>query len=355
MRQLSADLSQVDVPGAGTISLMPLDRLRDALREGLASADDMAREAAELELVVEDRLADAGAILVPRRAWWRCRPPLDPWLDEAERLAARVELLDAEIERAAQERQSARRGPLASLLHRYRSGLEDLRWSRSAAAAELRRILVLIASQAGDEAAAAPDAGPLLTEIGEMEARAAALRSALVSASPRLSAMSQEVELRQAAWRRMGFDALYLAASFSLHGPPGVQGPFQTEPGEVVYLSADAVLARIDAGPRRSGSGVAPEHCGIPNWVGTVQSRAAPTKALNRRDQGTLVVSSHRLAFVGRQGSLQLSLRDVVWLDAYLDGVAVTRPDGGAPDFYGVQAPRQVAFYLNWAMSRRAS
>lgn len=354
MRQLAPDLSQVDVPGAGTISLMPLDRLRDALREGLAGADDMAREAAELELLAEDRLADAGALLVPRRAWWRCRPQLDPWLDEAERLAARVEQLDAEIERAERERPPARRGPLAALVDRWRSGL-DLRWARSAAAAELRRVLVLIAGQAGQEAAAAPGVAPLLNEIGELETRTAALRTALVSASPRLAAMSQEVELRTAAWRRMGFDALYLAASFSLHGPPGIQCPFDTVPGEVVYLSSDALLARMEAGPRRTGPVVPIQHSGIPNWVGTIQGRPAPTKALSPRDQGLLVVSSHRLAFAGRRESLQVSLRDVVWLDAYLDGVAVTRRNADGPDFYSVEAPRQVAFYLNWAMTRRVS
>jgi hypothetical protein len=352
MRQLAPDLSQVDVPGAGPISLAPLDRLRDALGEGLASADDMARESAELALAAEDRLADAGALLVPRRAWWRCRPQLEAWLDEAERLAARVELLDGEIERAERERQAVRRGPLATLVDRWRGGLRDLHWARSAAAAELRRVLVLVAGQAGDEAAEAPDVAPLLTEVGEMETRAAALRSALVSASPRLAALSQEVEMRQEAWRRMGFDALYLAASFSLHGPPGVQCAYDAEPGEVVYFAADAVLSRMAGGYRRAGPGVHARHSGIPTWVGTIQTRPAPPKALTPRDQGMLVVSSHRLAFVGRRESLRVALRDVEWLDAYLDGIAVTRRNADKPDFYAVGAPRQVAFYLNWAMSR---
>lgn len=341
---------QVDVPGAGPISLVSLDGLREALRAEQAAADHMTREATGVTRRIEDRLADIGALLVPRRGWWRCRPQLAPWLDEAERLVDGISLLDAEIERVgARQPAPVWIGVVMRALGLDR--LEQLQQSRVRAATELRRILVLIASQAGDDAAGVPDVGPMLVEAGELEAYADQLHDALSTALPRLGALSREVSLRSESWRRMGFDALYLAAHLTLNPPSPIRCPIDLEPGELVYLSTEATLARMAAAARRAGSRVPVEQTGITHWVGSLHDRPAAPDALVRHDEGTVVVTSYRLAFVGPRESLEVPIHEVLDLEVYLDGIAVARLGAEEPDFVGVRSPRQVAFYVNWAMS----
>jgi hypothetical protein len=79
------------------VSLPTLDELRDARNTAQANANHLALQAVELDRQAEDRFADAGALLVPRRAWWQVPAELSPWLAEAERLVARILLLDQRI------------------------------------------------------------------------------------------------------------------------------------------------------------------------------------------------------------------------------------------------------------------
>lgn len=347
--QHDAAAPQVDVPGVGPISLLTLDRLRDALRTEQASADRMTRESTQVAHALEDRLADIGALLVPRRAWWRCRPQLAPWLDEAERLVDGIAFLDAEIERLSQQRQSPATAILGAI--RGMGRLEQLQQTRVRSAVELRRILIMIANQAGEDGAAVPDVGPLLAETSDLEAYGDQLHAGLSAALPRLGTLSRELTLRTEAWRRLGFDSLYLAAVLTHSPPPPLRCPIDLEPGELVYISTEAGLSRMDAPAPRAGARIGVEHSGIRHWVGRLHDRPAAPTSLVRRDNGTLVVSSHRLAFVGPRESFEVAIGKIVDMDAYLDGIAVAQLASGIPDFFAVKAPRQIAFYLNWAMS----
>jgi hypothetical protein len=100
-----------------------------------------------------------------------------------------------------------------------------------------------------------------------------------------------------------------------------------------------------------SGPGVPVAHTGIRHWIGSVRSRSALLQSVTPIDTGTLVVSSLRLAFIGRTESVAVSLDAIVDVDVYTDAIVVPRLGGEEPDYLLVTAPRQVAFYLNWAMS----
>ena len=344
---------QVHLPGVGMVSLATLDELRDARNTAQANANHLAWQAVELDRQVEDRFADAGALLVPRRAWWQVPADLSPRLAEAERLAASIVPLDRRLAGLDQ----------LPGLDRQRTVREFGRWlnklaatrQRARAAAHLRRTLVSIARTGAAAGMSVPDVHPLLEQATELHARAEGLRAALTAASSRLGALAREIRMREEADRRMGFDSLYLAALFQIHGPPAILSPLQTEAEEVAYLATQAVLARVAAGNsnarRVSKDGVSVAYAKIRRRFGALRNRSASHQGVEPIDSGTLVVSSRRLAFIGGTEWVAVPLDAVTDVDVYTDAIAVSRLGGEEPDFFLVDAPRQVAFYLDWAMS----
>ena len=340
---------RAELSGVGVVSLATLEELRGARHTEQARVEQMAWQVAELGLQVEDCLAAAGALLVPRRAWWPVPPELYPHLAEAERLASRISLLD---------RQIGDLGPApdrSDLVFRIRGwgGGQRVRRSRDRTAAQLRRALVLIASAGATAGAGVPDVGPLFEQADQLWARAEGLRGALTAASGRLGALEQEIRLREEAERRMGFDSLHLAAYFRLHGLPAVQSPLALETGEVAHLAVPATLVRTPSGARPGGgpAGVSAAYTGIHSWVGVLRSRPAPRQAVEQTDDGALVVSSRRLAFVGSTQPVTIPLASVVDVDVYTDGIAVLPLGRENPDLFLVAAPTHVAFYFNWALA----
>ena len=345
---------QVHLPGVGMVSMAPLDELRDARDNEQANANHLAWQSVELEGQAEDRMADAGALMVPRRAWWEVRPELFPRVAEAERLVARVLLLDSQIARLEQAPQPKTRHVLSKVGGWVRERVARTR--RVRAAAQLREALVLIARTGAAAAVRVPDVAPLIEEATELQARAERLRVALAATSSRLAELNQEIAMREQADQSMGFDSLYLAANFTQHGLPAIRSPFQLEAGELAYLATDAELARVPMGGTQlatSGPGydVPVTHSGIRHWIGDIRGRSALQQSVTPIDRGTLVVSSIRLVFIGGAESVALPLVAVVDIEVYADAIAVSRLGTDEPEIFMVTAPRQVAFYLNWAIA----
>ncbi|HEY4027673.1 MAG TPA: hypothetical protein VGO86_14700 [Candidatus Dormibacteraeota bacterium] len=346
---------QVAVPGAGVISLATLDEVRDARHAGRASADHLDQQATELEELAEDWMAHAGALLVRRRHWADAPQELAPQLLEAERLVARISTLD---ERAAsQERTGEAPATGRSVVARLLGwGGVIVRMQRAAAVARLRRTLLSIAhAVAASPALAVPELEPRLEYATELDARAAGLRGALDSVAPRLVALDVEIQVREEAERKMGIDALLLAARFHTGGLAEVPSPIELDAGEVAHLAVDAALARMPAGSRHepsgSGSDVSTAHTGLLSWVGNLRNHPAPGHGMSRIDIGALVLTSRRLLFVGSTEAVAISLDLVIDVDVFTDGLAVLQLGRESPDLFLVTAPRPVVLYLNYALS----
>lgn len=328
-----------------------LAELRDARQREQMDGDHLAAQAQELHVRAEDRFADAGAYLVPRRAWWRVPADLVPWLAEADELVARIGALDRLLARTPEtDRREAGWRPWA----RVRS--DAARRSRDRAASRLRTALVTIARAGAPAAADVPDVRPILEEAGELQARAQHLRFALASRVRRLTDLDHEIERHEQAERLMGFDSLHLAAGFARYGLPEIESPYGLEAGEEAHLATEASLAQLPPGSRypTGGSGVVPSpaHTGIPQWMGTLRDRPAPHGAERGQDRGVLLLTSRRLAFAGGGESVAVWLDAVIDMDVYRDAVAVLHPGPRSPLVLRLAAPRQVAFYLNWALWR---
>lgn len=348
----AAAFTPVDLPGVGTISLATLDELRDFRDRERANAERLTREASELDWHAEERLAAAGAYLVPRRAWWQPPAELAPWLAEADRLVARIAALDERAARLPAPRPAGGGNPRAGI----RAGKRDVAAGRDRdrAAAQLRTALVTIARVGAAAGVDVPDVEPLLEEAAELQARAQQLRFELAVGSARLADLDREIHLREQADQVMRFDSLHMVAYFSMYGLPAIQSPFELEAGEVAYLATEASLGRMPPGSRytSSGAGLTPSvaHTGIRHWVGCFRDRGAPSSALAGADPGVFVLSNQRLAFIGRRESVAIGLDAVVDMDVYNDAIALLHLGHEGPVFLVAPAPRQLAFHINWAI-----
>lgn len=349
----ATSFTPVEIPGVGTVSLAPIDELRRFRDRERASSEQLAAQAAELDARAEDRLALAGAHLVPRRAWWQPPAELEPWLAEADRLVARISALDERAAQPARARPAAGDGGWGAGL-RIGRGDGGIARDRERAAARLRTALVTIARLGASAGLDVPDVEPLLESAAELQARAQQLRFELATVSARLAGLDREIDLRQRADRVMQFDALHMVACFTLTGLPAIQSPFELEPGEVAYLATEASLGRMPARSRYTsrGAGLTPSvaHTGLRHWIGSFRDRAAPPGALDGADPGTFVLSNQRLAFIGRRESVAVGLDSLMDMDVYDDAIALLHLGGDGPLFLVAPAPRQLAFYVNWAL-----
>jgi hypothetical protein len=319
-------VEQVSVWGVGAVSLITLDELRAARQAQQERVSALARDEADLAGRAEDRLADVGALLAPRREWWPVPPALEPSLLEVDRLVARIAQLDG------------RTGWLS-------------RQRRAHASARLRGLLLEIANVGAEPGIDVPDVEAVLEDAAALHGHAGELRTALESERAQLAQLDQEIHLREDAHRRLGFDSLHLAAHFRAYGVPVVESPVQLGPGEVAHLSLDAALAapvHMAAPGPDGGGGASLSHTGVHHWVGTFRGGPMPGAGGQPLDTGMLVVTSRRIVFAGHAGSVGVPLEAILAMDVYDNAVAVLQLGRESGDVFLVPDPRAVAFYANW-------
>jgi hypothetical protein len=79
------------------------------------------------------------------------------------------------------------------------------------------------------------------------------------------------------------------------------------------------------------------------------------TQVLSKLDEGTLVVTTVRLVFVGRVKSVTIPLAKVLSIEPYMDAVCVFREGRENPDFFLTTTPGEVNFYVSYVMHDLAS
>jgi hypothetical protein len=319
-------VDQVTVWGVGAVSLATLEEVRGARHAQHERVHGLATEHAGLAGQAEDRFADVGALLVPRRAWWPVPPELEPRLQDADRLVARIAQLDG------------------------RSGWLS-RQRRAHAAALLRGLLLEVAHAGAEAGIDVPGVEATLEHAAALQGRADELRAVLESEQALLAQLEHEIRLREDAQRHVGFDSLHLAAYLRAHGMPVVECPIELGPGEVAHLTRDAALAPpahvTPPGPD-GGGGAALAHTGIHHWIGTLRGGRAPVAGGRPVDTGVLAVTNRRIVFAGHGGSIAVPIDAVLAMDVYDDGLAVLQLGREAADLFLVADPRIVAFYANW-------
>jgi hypothetical protein len=116
-----------------------LDQLQERRQAAAGEGERLEAEAAELEELARDRLADAGAQLAPGRNRWLPLGELEAEFVHADRLVARMDKIDRLLGRWRIVRGERRS--------------QELRGERERRGAELRELLIRIAKAAGGQVA----------------------------------------------------------------------------------------------------------------------------------------------------------------------------------------------------------
>jgi hypothetical protein len=157
---------------------------------------------------------------------------------------------------------------------------------------------------------------------------------------------------------QLGFDALWTAAWLQRNEPPAIESPVAPRKDERAWLAAPATLARLATRTQWVGASQGMSfpigHTGIRYRVGSFRGHPVESTSIKPLDSGTLVLTNQRLVFVGGVRSVTIQLGHLVHAEAYTDALAVFQDRRETPDFFKLQSPQYVLFYLNYALSRLA-
>lgn len=342
----------VSIPEVGNVTLATLDQIRASRTQVAAEFQTLTQEASSLESQAEQKFADAGAIMVPRQSEANLPTALAPETEKARQLVAQIASLDVQLQELSQRPHSG----LGAVLAKARDWNEGRKrqGNRDTMSKDLRELLVSIGR--GGAQTPIAEAGTLVAEALETETKAAATRNSATDKSAQVVAYDSEIALRAASQKQMGFDALYTVAYLATYGPPAIESPLELKRGEHAYLSVPATLSRNQTRTHYVGGSQGFSfpigHTGIRYRVGSFHGQPVSQQVLTKIDQGSLVITSHRIAFVGRLKSVVIQLDKVVHVEIYSDALAVFHEKHENPEFFLVQAPKQVVFYINWALNQ---
>lgn len=341
----------ITIPDVGTVTLATLDQLRMLRDQAAAEAQALTNKESDLQSQAEQRFADAGAIIVPRESEASLGNDLKPQVDRASQLVETIKSLDKMVDEIAQRRHSGLRGALDRVGDWNET--KKSQGARDRASTELRQLLIAIGRTAADSPLA--DAAKAASDAIDLEKAAAEATSTAAAKSAEAAGYGAEINRREASQKEMGFDALYTAAYLSKYGPPAVTSPLELKRGEHALLAMPATLARNQTRTRYVGGSRGFSfpigHTGIRYRVGSFHGQPVSQQVMTQIDRGSVVVTNQRIAFVGALKSVVVALPKVLHVEVYKDGLAVFHEGRENADYIMCGAPKQVLFYVNWALN----
>ena len=338
---------------AGPVTLASVDALQARAgqwREWGAKASATVRS---LRDQGHDHLAAAGSILLARPNEWAAPPELQPTLLKAKTVVAQV--ADDEQRAGTLRDEELSSGFLARVAVKHHE--HELERDRTQANAQLRELLIPIARSAPSSTIAEADDERRVA--ADLESQATALDVQIEAAHKWADACDDEVKRRNDAIRAMGFDSLYEAAVLQTSGARAVESPLVLKSGEEAFLSVPATLARMVTRSHyvggSSGFSFPIGHTGIRYRIGAFRGEPVHQQSLTKLDDGTLVLTNQRLAYVGRMKSTSIPLAKIMHVEVYSDGLSIAREGKENPDWYLMSNPKHAVFLLNWLLSKQAT
>lgn len=344
-----SDAPVVTTPG-GPVTLVDLDRLESRIAEFEKTSAREIQEAKSLEALLESRLVDIGTWLLDHPSEWTPPSGLESDFRTAQALRARLQADESQLDSVkAAERRGV--GGLVAKVGAWRQ-THKLAADRDAISSQLRNALVRLGKDR-----LAPDLEPLAalrTQAAAAESQAQALRADSNSLSSAAQRLQDEVRRRHEAQAQMGFDSLYQAAYLQTYGPQAVEAPLNLKRGERAVLVVAARLARNRTRTRyvgrSQGFSFPIGHTGIRYRIGSFQGQPVEQQVLSPIDNGSLVLTDQRLAFVGQTKSTSTPLAKLVHVECYADALAVFHEGRENADYYFVASPKYTLFMINWAL-----
>jgi len=347
-----SQVQRVDLPD-GPVTLEPLDQLLARINELNQAALELVKASDAPIAQAKAKLEAAGEVLLKHAAEWDTSTLADQ-IAQAGQLQAKVNDLNQQIGALSAAPHSGLEGVWHSITDGHHQHQLDA--SRASISQQLEQLLVAFAEKAPERTV--PEADALRAEAGQLLAQAKSLVDQQHAKLDEVRGMVAEAQRRQAASKAMGFDSLYTAAWLQAHGPEPIQSPLTLKPREQAFVSVSAVLARQATRTRfvggSQGFSFPIGHTGIRYRVGSYNGHPVQTTSITNIDEGTLVLSSLRIAFIGSLKSVVTPLAKVVHVEAYTDALAVFQEGRENPNFYKLAVPQYFLLYLNWVLDHQA-
>ena len=345
---ISDQVPRVDLP-SGLVTLEPLDAL-------VAQLNQLDAEAKQILLASEVPIANAklkveqaGELLMAHKTEWDITAVANQ-VTAATQLQAEVSQLNQQIQELASRPHAGLGGFLHSLTDGHRE--HELEAQRFKVLDQLHAVIDTFVEQV--PVTTIPEADALRADAQLQLAQAKSLIDEQHAKIEAGKAIADEIQRRQAAIKAMGFDSLYTAAWLQTHGPAPVDSPLTLKQKERAYVSVPAVLARLTTRTRFAGGSQGFSfpigHTGIRYRVGSFSGHPVQSSSITDVDQGTLVLTNMRIAFIGKLKSVVTQLPKLVHVELYNDALSVFQEGRENPNFYKVTAPQYFLFYVNWVL-----
>ena len=353
---------EVAVPGSpaqvategGAVTLIDLPALRARADSMKSQVDSLTAEAQALRSLGDGLWIRRGEILLERHADWAAPAELEALIRQAEPLKQEIDADDSKLQ-SIHDHPHGGVGGLLGKVGDWNQGRKSSS-ERAQLDAELRPVLAQIGRSAPE--GSLPDADSLRTQASAAESQALQCDSQAAMASAAAALVAEEVQRRSDAQRDMGFDAPYLAATLRTYGPPTIQSPLILKKGEQACLGVSATLARQQTKRQwvggSQGFSFPIGHTGIRYRVGSFRGHPVEQQLLGKLDSGTLVVTNQRLAFIGSTRSISLVFAKLLHVECYSDALAVFQEGRENPNYYYVDQPKYVLFFINWFLNQIA-
>lgn len=333
------------------VNLVGLRARAGALQSQVAS---LTTESRSLRSLAEGLWVQRGRVLLGRAGDWAAPQQLLEVIGQAAPLKQREDADDAKLQ-SLHDQEHHGVGGLLGKVGDWSEGRKAT-VDRAKLDAQLHPLLVQIGQQAPE--ATVPEADSLQAQALAAASQAHEVESRAADATAEANLAQEEVQRRSDAEHEMGFDAPYLAATLHTNGPPAIQSPLILKRGEQASIAVPATLARQQT--RRQfvggsqGFSFPIGHTGIRYRVGSFRGHAVEQQSLGRIDNGTLVVTNQRVAFIGSTKSTSTPLAKLLHVECYSDALAVFLEGREKADYYYVAQPKYVLFFMNWFLNQAA-
>jgi hypothetical protein len=349
-----SDSPRVVTTDGGPVTLVDLAGLRARMDALQNEADSLTAESRSLRSLAEGIWVQRGKVLLERKADWDATPQLAEVLRQAATLKQEEEDDDAKLESIHNEERHGVGGLLAKVgdWNESRTTASD----RAKLDVQLHPLLVQIGQQAPE--VTVPEADSVREQALAADRQAQERESRATEIAAATNSAKDEESRRSEAEREMGFDAPYLAATLQTYGPQPIQSPLILRRGEQAFMSVPATLARQQTRRQYVGGSQGFSfpigHTGIRYRVGSFRGHAVEEQFLNRLGAGTLVLTNQRLAFIGSTKSTSAPLAKLLHVECYSDALAIFQEGRENADYFYVEKPKYVLFFVNWFLNQAA-
>ena len=344
----SNPVPRVDLP-SGPVTLESLDDLAAQLNQLAGEAKKILQSSEGPIANARLKLEQAGELLMAHKTEWDTSGVADQ-ITAATQLQTDVSQLNQQIQELGARPHTGLGGFLHSLTDGHHA--HELETQRSKVLDQLKAALDTVIEHVPVKTM--PEADALRADAQLQLTQAKSLIDEQHAKIEAGKVVGDEIQRRQAAITAMGFDSLYTAAWLQTHCPTPVDSPLALKPNELAYVSVSAVLARLTTRTRYAGGSQGFSfpigHTGIRYRVGSFSGHPVHSSSITDVDQGTLVLTNMRIAFIGKLKSIVAQLPKLVHVELYNDALSVFQEGRENPNFYKISAPQYFLFYVNWTL-----